>query len=83
MTVRSPQLPAQAIPLPPATPSAGNTNQWLMRQTYSWMDRNGRPVSPPPEYARAAPPVIVAPRYSYAPRTKEKGATRKVSHSHA
>lgn len=39
MTVRSPTLS-----------SLGGAS-WQMRQTCSWMDRHGRPVSPPLEYA--------------------------------
>lgn len=77
MTVRSPNLPPQPLPIAPPTPLTSG-GPWLVRQTYSWMDRQGRPVSPPLEYARAAPPMIVTPRWSYAPRSKEKGGTRKV-----
>lgn len=77
MTVRSPNLPVSA---PPPQQSTG---PWLLRQTYSWMDRQGRPVSPPPEYARASPPVLVAPpppppRWNYSRSNKEK-TIRKVS----
>ncbi|KAL0273927.1 UNVERIFIED_CONTAM: hypothetical protein PYX00_006486 [Menopon gallinae] len=77
MTVRSPNLPPQPLPLALPTPLS-STGPWLVRQTYSWMDRQGRPVSPPLEYARAAPPVIVTPRWNYSSRGKEKGGTRKV-----
>ncbi|XP_065202666.1 whirlin-like isoform X7 [Planococcus citri] len=28
---------------------------WLVRQSYSWMDRMGRPVSPPPDYSKVTP----------------------------
>ncbi|XP_069696772.1 whirlin-like [Periplaneta americana] len=78
MTVKSPNLHLQP---PPDRPPAG---PWILRQTYSWMDRQGRPVSPPLEYAQATPPVVVAapppppaPRY-YTRGNKEKGGTRKV-----
>ncbi|KAJ9589394.1 hypothetical protein L9F63_017398, partial [Diploptera punctata] len=61
MTVKSPNLHLQ----PPAErPPAHQGGPWILRQTYSWMDRQGRPVSPPLEYAQATPP--------------EKGTTRKV-----
>lgn len=80
MTVRSPNLPTPSQPPPPPPSSSG---PWLLRQTYSWMDRQGRPVSPPLEYARASPPVLVAPpppppRWTYSRSNKEK-AIRKVS----
>ncbi|XP_064212672.1 whirlin isoform X4 [Tribolium castaneum] len=44
MTVRSPTLPSGL--------TCGGA-PWQMRQTCSWMDRHGRPVSPPLEYARS------------------------------
>ncbi|CAG9814385.1 unnamed protein product [Phaedon cochleariae] len=51
MTVRSPTMPpGGGIAGPGGAP-------WQMRQTCSWMDRLGRPVSPPLEYAaRGAAP---------------------------
>ncbi|XP_046676290.1 whirlin isoform X2 [Homalodisca vitripennis] len=71
MTVRSPHTAASNAPGP-----------WLLRQTYSWIDRQGRPVSPPLEYARASPPVLVAPpppppRWNYSRNTKDR-PVRKV-----
>lgn len=81
MTVKSPNLHLQ-----PATdrPLSHQGGPWIVRQTYSWMDRQGRPVSPPLEYAQATPPVVVAtpppppaPRY-YSRASKEKVNTRKV-----
>ncbi|XP_076254993.1 whirlin protein dyschronic isoform X3 [Rhynchophorus ferrugineus] len=44
MTVRSPNLPGAG--------AACGGAPWQMRQTCSWMDRHGRPVSPPLEYTR-------------------------------
>lgn len=85
MTVKSPNLHLQP---PPDRPSSHQGGPWILRQTYSWMDRQGRPVSPPLEYAQATPPVVVAapppppaPRY-YSRSNKEKGATRKVRVKH-
>jgi len=82
MTVKSPNLHIQP---PPDRPSSHQGGSWILRQTYSWMDRQGRRVSPPLEYAQAMPPVVVAApppptasRY-YSRTNKEKGATRKVS----
>jgi hypothetical protein len=81
MTVKSPNLHLQPAPDRPHSHQGG---PWILRQTYSWMDRQGRPVSPPLEYAQATPPVVVAapppppaPRY-YTRSNKDKGATRKV-----
>lgn len=49
---------------------------WAPRQTCSWMDRQGRPVSPPLEYQRpppALPPAPPAPRYPpYGSRSTSK-----------
>jgi hypothetical protein len=85
MTVKSPNLHLQP---PPDRPSSHQGGPWILRQTYSWMDRQGRPVSPPLEYAQATPPVVVAapppppaPRYD-SRSNKEKGATRKVRVKH-
>lgn len=77
MTVQSPNVATHPLPLSPPS-SASTGGPWLVRQSYSWMDREGRPVSPPLEYARAAPPPIVTPKWTYVSRTKESGRTRKV-----
>ncbi|KAL1513449.1 hypothetical protein ABEB36_002859 [Hypothenemus hampei] len=45
MTVRTPNLPGTGSMACSGAP-------WQMRQTCSWMDRHGRPVSPPLEYSR-------------------------------
>ncbi|XP_066143648.1 whirlin isoform X2 [Euwallacea fornicatus] len=45
MTVRTPNLPGTGAMACSGAP-------WQMRQTCSWMDRHGRPVSPPLEYSR-------------------------------
>lgn len=77
MTVRSPSIPPQAPrnhPLPP--PPA-----WTMRQAYSWIDRQGRPCSPPLDYARSVipmpPPPPPPPRWNYSARSS-KDTVRKV-----
>ncbi|RZF31867.1 hypothetical protein LSTR_LSTR009514 [Laodelphax striatellus] len=61
MTVRSAHPPASPPAAGSAAAAAANASQWLLRQTYSWMDRQGRPVSPPPEYAHASPPPPAPP----------------------
>lgn len=69
MTVRSPSLPA--------APSSGGA-PWQMRQTCSWIDRQGRPVSPPIEYIRSsqmAPPE----RYGYGRASSKDRSIRRVS----
>ncbi|KAG5865214.1 hypothetical protein JTB14_014230 [Gonioctena quinquepunctata] len=48
MTVRSPTLASGLV-------AGGGGATWQMRQTCSWMDRHGRPVSPPLEYAKSGP----------------------------
>jgi len=85
MTVKSPNLHLQP---PSDRTSSHQGGPWILRQTYSWMDRQGRPVSPPLEYAQATPPVVVAapppppaPRY-YTRTPKDKCATRKVQAKH-
>uniref|UniRef100_A0AAR5PV30 PDZ domain-containing protein n=3 Tax=Dendroctonus ponderosae TaxID=77166 RepID=A0AAR5PV30_DENPD len=45
MTVRTPNLPGTGSMACSGAP-------WQMRQTCSWMDRHGRPVSPPLEYSK-------------------------------
>lgn len=72
MTVRSPSLPAGPI-------SGGAP--WQMRQTCSWMDRQGRPVSPPIEYIRSsqmAPPE----RYAYSRPSSKDRSIRRVNALH-
>lgn len=83
MTVKSPNLPPPPLPIPSErdthTGRPGSPSPWHVRQTYSWMDRQGRPVSPPPEYARASPPVLPPPpppppplpRYYKAPNVRK------------
>lgn len=69
MTVRSPSLPA--------VPSSGGA-PWQMRQTCSWIDRQGRPVSPPIEYIRSsqmAPPE----RYGFGRASSKDRSIRRVS----
>lgn len=75
MTVRSPALPGSGV----GTLYSGAGGQWMVRQTCSWMDRQGRPVSPPMEYSRtscivtAPPPApVVAPRYQGHSRSASK-----------
>lgn len=46
MTVRTPNLPGTGSMACSGAP-------WQMRQTCSWMDRHGRPVSPPLEYSKS------------------------------
>lgn len=54
MTVRSPTLPGGGTLY-----TGSGAPPWMMRQTCSWMDRQGRPVSPPLEYSRPYAPVPV------------------------
>lgn len=68
MTVRSPSLPAP--------PSSGGA-PWQMRQTCSWMDRQGRPVSPPIEYIRSS--QMAPQRYSYGRASSKDRSIRRVS----
>ncbi|XP_057652005.1 disks large homolog 5 isoform X1 [Diorhabda carinulata] len=66
MTVRSPNLP---------TAGYGGGAPWQMRQTCSWMDRHGRPVSPPMEYTRSGP--VPPQRYGYGrPSSKDRSIRR-------
>lgn len=68
MTVRSPTLP---------TGAGHGGAPWHMRQTCSWMDRQGRPVSPPLEYSR---PCQVPPqRYGYGRASSKDRSIRRVS----
>lgn len=48
---------------------------WLVKQSYSWMDRNGRPVSPPPDYSKVTP-ITASDRWPPSRLSKEK--VRKV-----
>uniref|UniRef100_A0A6P7FA05 Whirlin isoform X1 n=1 Tax=Diabrotica virgifera virgifera TaxID=50390 RepID=A0A6P7FA05_DIAVI len=67
MTVRSPALPA---------PGYGGGAPWQMRQTCSWMDRHGRPVSPPMEYTRSGP--VPPQRYGYGRSSSKDRSIRRV-----
>lgn len=65
MTVRSPTLPSGL--------GCGGA-PWQMRHTCSWMDRHGRPVSPPVEYTRSGQ------RYGgYGFKTNKDRSIRRVS----
>lgn len=70
MTVRSPTLP-----------TGGGGAPWQMRQTCSWMDRHGRPVSPPPEYAKlGSQNVVTHQRYpGYGRSSSKDRSIRRVS----
>lgn len=63
MTVKSPTLPSGGIP-------------WQVRQTCSWMDRHGRPVSPPMEYKRGG--YIPPQRYVYGRNSSKDRSVRRV-----
>lgn len=71
MTVRSP---------------TGGCGTGAQRQTCSWMDRQGRPVSPPLEYQRTAPaqvppappPLIAAQRYPALPGSRSSSKDRSI-----
>ncbi|CAG9858702.1 unnamed protein product [Phyllotreta striolata] len=69
MTVRSPNLPGGRV-------GFGGGAPWQMRQTCSWMDRYGRPVSPPMEYARSGP--VPAQRYGYGRSSSKDRSVRRV-----
>lgn len=82
------------LPPPPSSSSipAPSTAAPGQGQLYTWTDRHGRPVSPPPEYAPSAGPPPLPPPQSatstgaatVAPRTwnyssaRSKDRTRKV-----
>lgn len=68
MTVRSPTLPGAAT-----LGSSSLPGNFIVRQTCSWMDRQGRPVSPPLEYQRIRPW-----RNQQTPGTTGTGAIRRV-----
>lgn len=70
MTVRSPSLPA--------APFAGGGAPWQMRQTCSWIDRQGRPVSPPIEYIRSSQ-MAPTERYGYSRPSSKDRSIRRVS----
>ncbi|KAK9869538.1 hypothetical protein WA026_003294 [Henosepilachna vigintioctopunctata] len=67
MTVRSPAITSGGL---------GGGAPWQMRQTCSWMDRHGRPVSPPLEYRRGGhvPPQ----RYGYGRTSSKDRSVRRV-----
>lgn len=48
---------------------------WLVKQSYAWMDRMGRPVSPPPDYSKVTP-TATSDRWPPSRLSKEK--VRKV-----
>ncbi|GJQ84098.1 hypothetical protein Trydic_g12073 [Trypoxylus dichotomus] len=66
MTVKSPAV----------HPGLGYGGSWHTRQTCSWMDRQGRPVSPPLEYARIG--QVPPQRYSYSRGSSKDRSIRKV-----
>lgn len=72
MTVRSPSFPA--------APILGGA-PWQMRQTCSWIDRQGRPVSPPIEYIRSSQ-MAPAERYGYTRPSSKDRNIRRVSALH-
>ncbi|XP_063233633.1 whirlin-like [Bacillus rossius redtenbacheri] len=78
MTVKSPNLPPPPPPPPPPMERPQPASPWLVRQAYSWIDRQGRPVSPPPEYARASPPPPPPPNPRYYCRPGKDKGVRKV-----
>ncbi|KAK9709735.1 PDZ domain [Popillia japonica] len=65
MTVKSPTV----------NPNLGYSGSWHTRQTCSWMDRQGRPVSPPLEYTRIG--QVPPQRYGYRSSSKDR-SVRKV-----
>lgn len=68
MTVRSPTMPSG---------SGHGGAPWHMRQTCSWMDRQGRPVSPPLEYTR--PGQVPPQRLGYGRASSKDRSIRRVS----
>ena len=78
MTVESQNVLPPPLPITSSSKNLPPGGPWLVRQSYSWMDRDGRPVSPPLEYARAAPPTVISPRWVYQNRQKDGAGTRKV-----
>ncbi|KAJ8918444.1 hypothetical protein NQ315_008141 [Exocentrus adspersus] len=66
MTVRSPALPGGGV--------VGGGAPWQMRQTCSWMDRHGRPVSPPLEYSRSG--MVPPQRYGWRSSSKDRSIRR-------
>ncbi|XP_017773042.1 PREDICTED: whirlin isoform X2 [Nicrophorus vespilloides] len=67
MTVKSPTVPGG--------PGFGGAS-WHLRQTCSWMDRQGRPVSPPLEYSRTG--VVPPQRYGYGRASSKDRNVRRV-----
>lgn len=72
MTVRSPTIPSAG--------GYGGAPWHMMRQTCSWMDRQGRPVSPPSEYTRPGPGTGQVPpqRYGYGRASSKDRSIRRV-----
>lgn len=68
MTVRSPTLPSGGV-------MSGGA-PWHLRQTCSWMDRHGRPVSPPLEYTRTG--QVPPQRYGYGRASSKDRSIRRV-----
>ncbi|XP_045472581.1 whirlin isoform X2 [Harmonia axyridis] len=66
MTVRSPTMPS----------GLSGGAPWQMRQTCSWMDRHGRPVSPPLEYRRGG--QVPPQRYGYGRTSSKDRSVRRV-----
>lgn len=73
MTVRSPSLPAGPV---------WGGAPWQMRQTCSWMDRQGRPASPPIEYIRSSQ-MVPPERYVYSRPSSKDRSIRRVSALHS
>ncbi|KAK4878935.1 hypothetical protein RN001_007081 [Aquatica leii] len=68
MTVKSPAIPTGAMD--------GRGGPLYARQTCSWMDRQGRPVSPPVEYTKAG--GIPPQRYGYSRSSSKDRSIRRV-----
>ncbi|CAH0557525.1 unnamed protein product [Brassicogethes aeneus] len=68
MTVRSPTMPSGG--------GMGGGTTWQMRQTCSWMDRHGRPVSPPMEYSRTG--QVPQQRYGHGRASSKDRSIRRV-----
>lgn len=68
MTVKSPALPSGSHEM---------KGTFYTRQTCSWMDRQGRPVSPPLEYSR--PSGVPPQRYGHGRSSSKDRSIRRVS----
>lgn len=86
MTVKSPVTPAGVPPgygasMGGANPMMGGGGgvSWHLRQTCSWMDRHGRPVSPPLEYAKPTVAGVPPQRYGYGRASSKDRNVRRVS----